>query len=61
MDRPSMSIITRGVMMPHYNDRDWARKVVQLAGARDHGVDAYNAYLRNHHAISGSTAPVLRV
>lgn len=61
MDRPAMSIITRGIMMPHYNDRDWSRKVMQLAEAREHGVDAYNAYLQSHHATSGSAALVTRV
>lgn len=61
MDRPSMSIITRGIMMPHYNDRGWSRKVVELADAREHGIDAYNAYLQNHHAMSGSAALVTRV
>ena len=56
MNNPSMNIIVRGVAMPHYDDRDWARKVVELAEARNHGVDAYNAYLRNHHAKTGSAA-----
>ena len=45
MNRPAMSIVTRSAVMPHYDDRDWARKVIQLAEAREHGVDAYNAYL----------------
>ena len=26
MNRPSMNIIIRGVAMPHFGDRDWARK-----------------------------------
>lgn len=56
MNNHSMSIITRSVVMPHYDDKDWARKVVELAEARNHGVDAYNAYLRNHHAKTGSAA-----
>ena len=56
MNRPSMSIISRGIMMPHYGDKKWASKVVRLAEAREHGVDAYNAYLQNHHASSGSAA-----
>ena len=56
MNRPAMSIITRGIMMPHYGDKKWASKVVRLSEAREHGVDAYNAYLRNHHASSGSAA-----
>lgn len=51
-----MSIISRGIMMPHYGDKKWASKVVRLAEAREHGIDAYNAYLRNHHASSGSAA-----
>ena len=51
-----MNIIIRGVVMPHFGDRDWARKVVQLAEARERGVDAYNMYLRNHHAKTGSAA-----
>lgn len=53
MNRPAMSIVTRSAVMPHYDDRDWARKVIQLAEAREHGVDAY---LRNHHAKTGSAA-----
>ena len=56
MNRPSMNIIIRGVAMPHFGDRNWARKVVQLAEARERGVDAYNMYLRNRHASSGSAA-----
>ena len=44
MNRPSMNIIIRGVAMPHFGDRDWARKVVQLAEARERGVDTYNMY-----------------
>lgn len=60
MNRPSMNIIIRGVAMPHFGDRDWARKVVRLAEAREHGIDAYNAYLRNHHASSGSAALTMR-
>lgn len=56
MNRPAMSIVTRSAVMPYYDDRDWARKVIQLAEAREHGVDAYNAYLRNHHAKTGSAA-----
>lgn len=56
MNRPAMSIVTRSAVMPHYDDRDWARKVIQLAEAREHGVDAYNAYLRNHHAKTDSAA-----
>lgn len=56
MNHPAMSIVTRSVVMPHYDDRDWARKVIQLAEAREHGVDAYNVYLRNHHAKTGSAA-----
>ena len=56
MNRPAMSIVTRSVVMPHYDDKEWARKVVELAEAREHGVDAYNAYLRNHHAKTGSAA-----
>lgn len=56
MNKPSMSIISRGIMMPHYGDKKWASKVVRLAEAREHGIDAYNAYLRNHHASSGSAA-----
>ena len=54
MNKPAMNIIIRGVVMPHFGDRDWARKVVQLAEARERGVDAYNMYLRNHHAKTGS-------
>ena len=56
MNRPSMNIIIRGVAMPHFGDRDWARKVVQLAEARERCVDAYNMHLRNHHAKTGSAA-----
>ena len=56
MNRPAMSIVTRSVVMPHRGDKDWARKVIELAEAREHGVDAYNAYLRNHHATTGSAA-----
>ena len=61
MTKPSMNIIIRGIMMPHYGDKDWSRKVVQLAEARDHGVDAYNEYLQAHHAQNGSAAMELRV
>lgn len=61
MTKPAMNIITRGIMMPHCGDRDWSRKVVQLAEARDHGVDAYNEYLRAHHSQNGSAAMALRV
>ena len=61
MTQSAMSIITRGIMMPHCGDRDWSRKVVQLAEARDHGVDAYNEHLRVHHSQNGSAAMVLRV
>ena len=61
MTQSAMSIITRGVIMPHCGDRDWSRKVVQLAEARDHGVDAYNEYLRAHHSQNGSAAMALRV
>lgn len=60
MPNPSMNIIIRGVSMPHYGDRNWAHKVVQLAEARDHGIDTYNAYLRNHHAATGSAAMAIR-
>ena len=56
MNKPAMNIIIRGVVMPHFCDRDLARKVVQLAEARERGVDAYNMYLRNHHANTGSAA-----
>lgn len=56
MNNSAMNIVTRSVVMPHRGDKDWARKVVQLAEAREHGVDAYNAYLRNHHAKTGSAA-----
>ena len=56
MNHSAMNIIIRGVAMPHFGDRDWARKVVQLAEARERGVDAYNMYLRNHHANTGSAA-----
>ena len=56
MNRPAMSIITRGIMMPHYGDKKWADKVMELAEAREHGVDAYNACLRSYHASSGSAA-----
>ena len=34
MNKPAMNIIIRGVVMPHFCDRDWARKVVQLAESR---------------------------
>ena len=61
MTQFAMSIITSGIMMPHCGDRDWSRKVVQLAEARDHGVDAYNEYLRAHHSQNGSAAMALRV
>ena len=61
MTKPAMNIITRGIMMSHCGDRDWSRKVVQLAEARDHGVDAYNEYLRAHHSQNGSAAMALRV
>ena len=60
MNRPSMSIISRGIMMPHYGDKKWASKVVRLAEAREHGIDAYNAYLQSHHASSGSAALTMR-
>ena len=53
MTQSAMSIITRGIMMPHCGNKDWSRKVVQLAEARDHGVDAYNEYLRAHHSQNG--------
>ena len=56
MNHSAMNIIIRGVVMPHFGDRDWARKVVQLAEARERGVDAYNMYLRNHHTKTGSAA-----
>ena len=56
MNHSAMNIITRGVAMPHFGDRDWARKVVQLADARERGVDAYNMYIRSHHAKTGSAA-----
>ena len=56
MNHSAMNIIIRGVAMPHFGDRDWARKVVQLAEARERGVDAYNMDLRNHHAKTGSAA-----
>ena len=56
MNKPAMNIIIRGVVMPHFGDRDWARKVVQLAEARERGVDTYNMYLRNHHAKTGSAS-----
>ena len=56
MNHSAMNIIIRGVVMPHFGNRDWARKVVQLAEARERGVDAYNMYLRNHHAKTGSAA-----
>ena len=56
MNHSAMKIIIRGVAMPHFGDRDWARKVVQLAEARERGVDTYNMYLRNHHAKTGSAA-----
>ena len=49
----------------HYDatcdNKDWSRKVVHLAEARDHGVDAYNEYLRAHHSQNGSAAMALRV
>ena len=61
MTQSAMSIITRGIMMPHRGDKYWSRKVVQLAEARDHGVDAYNEYLRAHHTQNGSAAMMLRV
>lgn len=61
MTKPAMNIITRGIMMDHCGDRDWSRKVVQLAEARDHGVDAYNEYLRAHHSQNGSASMALRV
>ena len=61
MTKPAMNIITRGIMMANCGDRDWSRKVVQLAEARDHGVDAYNEYLREHHSQNGSAAMALRV
>ena len=54
MNKPAMNIITHSVVMPHRGDRDWAQKVIQLAEARDRGVDAYNAYLREHNAETGS-------
>ena len=60
MNHSAMNIIIRGVAMPHFGDRDWARKVVRLAEAREHGIDAYNAYLRNRHASSGSAAMTMR-
>ena len=56
MNHSAMNIIIRGVVMPHFGNRDCARKVVQLAEARERGVDAYNMYLRNHHAETGSSA-----
>lgn len=56
MNHSAMNIVIRGVAMPHFGDRNWARKVVQLAEARERGVDAYNMYLRNHHAKTGSAA-----
>ena len=56
MNKPAMNIIILGVVMPHFGNRDWSRKVVQLAEARERGVDAYNMYLRNHHAKTGSSA-----
>lgn len=56
MNNSAMNIVTRSVVMPHRGDKDWARKVIELAKAREHGVDAYNAYLRNHHAKTGSAA-----
>ena len=61
MTQSAMSIITRGIMMPHCGNKDWSRKVVHLAEARDHGVDAYNEYLRAHHSQNGSAAMALRV
>ena len=61
MTQSAMSIITRGIMMPRCGNKDWSRKVVQLAEARDHGVDAYNEYLRAHHSQNGSAAMALRV
>lgn len=60
MNHSAMNIIIRGVAMPHFGDRDWARKVMELSEAREHGVDAYNAYLRDHHASSGSAALTMR-
>lgn len=54
MNNSAMNIVTHSVVMPHRGDRDWARKVIQLAEARDRGVDAYNAYLREHNAETGS-------
>ena len=56
MNNSAINIVTRSVVMPHRGDKDWARKVIELAEAREHGVDAYNAYLRNHHAKTGSAA-----
>lgn len=56
MNNSAMNIVTRSVVMPHRGDKDWARKVIELAKARERGVDAYNAYLRNHHAKTGSAA-----
>ena len=61
MTQSAMSIITRGIMMPHCGNKDWSRKVVQQAEPRDHGVDAYNEYLRAHHSQNGSAAMALRV
>ena len=52
MTQSAMSIITRGIMMPHCGNKDWPR---------DHDVDAYNEYLRAHRLQNGSAAMALRV
>ena len=61
MTQSAISIITSGIMMPHCGNKDWSRKVVQLAEARDHGVDAYNEYLLAHHSQNGPATMALRV
>ena len=61
MTKPAMNIITRGIMMPHCGNKDWSRKVVQLAEARDHAVDAYNEYLLAHRLQNGPATMALRV
>lgn len=61
MNNSAMNIITRSVVMPHRGDRDWARKVIQLAEARERGVDAYNAYLHEHNSKTGSATFAVRV
>lgn len=61
MNNSAMNIVTRSVVMPHRGDKDWARKVIELAKARERGVDTYNAYLREHNAETGSAAFAVRV